>query len=335
MFDYINGEKVQCFYIPIFSSSKATGGYIYYSGGVSTTFNIGDEIPITTAWYKYPKDFMILDSNNSIENALIHIIENACVLKTIRFKEMDESFFKNNRAIYDCKGRELNISSLSDMKSFLGDRRTCDLENESKSINKQLIHNLEVDISNDIKVIKQTSRVQYILESINDDDFNEINLFMKKYENLEFETKNGLKEYINGNYEIDSFVVSKIRWIIVKRLTDDFDLITTLYGEENNIQRESMRASMSLFYQKWYKKDKYKNIKKLGEYIDCMSFILDNMDNDTFSIINYKEDYGFCLKNIKELLSLEDDLVSKYIDWLDVSSEKKSKIESVIFKILK
>ena len=58
MYDYLNGEQVKIFYTPVFGV-YAGKSILWHSGGSLRKFNINDELPLKTIYYKYPDDMIV------------------------------------------------------------------------------------------------------------------------------------------------------------------------------------------------------------------------------------------------------------------------------------
>ena len=114
MYDYLGGEQVKIFYIPIFSKGSVLdkNPSTWHSGGRLRDFNKKDKLPLETLYYKYPKNFIIFDFSYQSED--VWIIKNG---KFKEFKNYHEIKAKDlGEAIYTYYGTELNINSIEDFQ---------------------------------------------------------------------------------------------------------------------------------------------------------------------------------------------------------------------------
>jgi len=106
MFDYLDGEQVKIFYTPIFNE-----GYgMCHSGGLLRKFNINDELPLKTIYYKYP--------NNMIIYAYGHW-NDVWIIKDKKLKEhyYDLKYIETislSVPVYNYMGNEMNIKTVED-----------------------------------------------------------------------------------------------------------------------------------------------------------------------------------------------------------------------------
>ena len=147
MYDYLNGEQVKVFYSPIFilegfGDNKPT---INHSGGSLRSFTVGDELPIETSYYIYPKDFIIFDYRFSEEEmkeysdieANVMVIKNK-FLKAVKW-DNKLSLRDIGSKVVDNYGRTLNVHSLEDFALIKKDFR--DLEAKRISEEEELFPN--------------------------------------------------------------------------------------------------------------------------------------------------------------------------------------------------
>ena len=129
MYDYLGGEQVKIFYVPIFVEKdyidqKPT---IYHSGGSLRSFKKGEELPLKTLYYKYPQNFIIYDprwSLNDVKKAHLEheISANLWVIKNGTLQNLKWSKYVNvndlGESVYDYYGRELNINKITDFEQM-------------------------------------------------------------------------------------------------------------------------------------------------------------------------------------------------------------------------
>lgn len=126
MYDYINGEQVKCFYYPIYckdgmGQSKST----WHSGGMLRSFSTGDEVPTETLYYKYPKNFAIIDCDCHFDesNSFIHIIINSKVFKTMTLSDLEKRDLVNIETFITYSSSELLINNYEDLHKYLHDSK--------------------------------------------------------------------------------------------------------------------------------------------------------------------------------------------------------------------
>lgn len=115
-----NGEHVKCFYSiafwngDYFAFENNGFGNTTHIGGELRGFNIGEKLPITTRFYKYPKDFCIFDFR-SFDSA-VHVIRDGIYDKFIS----PDKIQRTDILPYwiDNYGRQINITSENDFKKI-------------------------------------------------------------------------------------------------------------------------------------------------------------------------------------------------------------------------
>lgn len=106
MYDYLDGEQVKIFYTPVFNEKYG----IWHSGGSLRKFNINDELPLKTIYYKYP------------DNMIIYAYGYCTDIWIVKDKMLKEHYSDLNNIntidlnvpVYDYMGNELNIKTIED-----------------------------------------------------------------------------------------------------------------------------------------------------------------------------------------------------------------------------
>lgn len=124
MYDFINDNQVKCFYVPMYTiDAYIDKPCIYYSHGTMDSFNIGDELPLSTLYYKYPDNFMIFDYDFNMLGGCVHVIKDKKIFKTVEnILELNSKDFENNELVVDYYGSPLSIETREDMECFLSER---------------------------------------------------------------------------------------------------------------------------------------------------------------------------------------------------------------------
>lgn len=336
MFDFINGVQVKCFYTPCYTSDEdSNGGHIFYSGGSSISYVNGDDIPENTGWFKYPNNFIILNLGDDISGTTIHVIRDRKIQTTLDFKNITDSIFESIDCVYDCKGRIMNISSLSDIYCFFESKKECCNKESKIAKQKDIIYKEILNVSWVVRRVNVSDNKVFV-NHISDDDYLEIKKFIYDYEGIKFSSKDELIDYIREINEYN-FLIKKIKSIILDRLSRELSFLEILYDEEFNKYEFLLNPILKKFNDTWFKDDIFQCEKKLGGYLECMNYILHHIDNGTirFGLINFAHDYNCCLNDIRKLLKKNDNLIHRYKEWLDVDFKTKTKIEMIISRIEK
>lgn len=116
MYDELGGEKVKVFYQPLLELNKKNpeDSTLYYSMGRLRSFDIGDVLPLTEMWYKYPQDFLIYDYRGDIQD--VWIIRQGAFFKFTSLDVLKEEEIVG--PIYDYYGTELTIQTLAEMRAI-------------------------------------------------------------------------------------------------------------------------------------------------------------------------------------------------------------------------
>ena len=118
MYDELDGEQVKVFYVPCFYATSITNklGYI---GGLMRYYNRGDDIEYKTWWYRYPKDFLIVDFDiYGLVNHLFHLIQNGKYMETYEDpKNISEDIFPITAVL--TFGATFTLESKSELYEYL------------------------------------------------------------------------------------------------------------------------------------------------------------------------------------------------------------------------
>ncbi len=150
MYDYLGGDQVKCFYIPIVYVEK---GYlnaigdtfaISASGGCLRGYGRGSKVPVKTEFYTYGNDFMVFDFRGfSYEDKiLVHIIKDGRYKRSVDFKHIPSRY--KIGLVVDNYGSPLNIHSKEDFVKIYDDFKTyhqkyIDLSRESNEKMNEVI----------------------------------------------------------------------------------------------------------------------------------------------------------------------------------------------------
>lgn len=121
MYDYVGGEQIKCFPVPIFNPSYQEESQqevfpnpevIQRSGGMLRSFEREDELPLHTLYYRYPKDFMVLDVRQKDPD--VWIFKNGTFHEFTFLEALTEDEFLT--PVFDYKGEELQVTSKEDIQ---------------------------------------------------------------------------------------------------------------------------------------------------------------------------------------------------------------------------
>lgn len=204
MFDTLGDDyQVKCFNVPCFYYSQYNKDYkaLGYMGGLLRYFGEGYRVPTHTLWYKYPDNFIIIDTSywdysEEVNDSyyLLHIIKKNRYIETVT-----------------------NVSDLT--KHYLEPIKTIDYYgdyiNFDSTTLKQQVEDIEVYIKEDLRIQKEKI---VIIDKYRDVSDRFINLLKNKKDvkNLEEDT-----EYIEVKKKYDESY--KFEQEELRALTNDFN----------------------------------------------------------------------------------------------------------------
>lgn len=179
MFDSINGEQLKCFGIPCYYENSGKFE-VAQMGGLLRNFHNGNKVPYKTYYYNYSPNFCIVDIHclDRGDLAVIHIIRDGKVKKSIKLKDLTDDELTNSDKIIDYYGNELDIKTKEDIEFLIEDRDYYleQMKMISAESDKILYHDLFL-ITKQMRELKNTSEEYKQKE-------NEYNELYKKYEAL-------------------------------------------------------------------------------------------------------------------------------------------------------
>lgn len=307
MYDYVNGEQVKCFSIPVYyGKNEIRECGIGTICGNLKHFKTGENVPYKSYHYDYGQDFMIFDefpeffkSEEKVNEELIKLIENmdnenhVCksdenklkfcmhvikggkVIGTFYDLKSLEPFFKNNKIVVGYYGEVLNIKSIKDI---------CDFIKENKEFqNKKTLH------------------------------FKEHNEYFKSL--MESATGIGLLDKESEEY---------------KQKLEMFNKYSKLIEESRNEAIKRFEPTSLAFYDKWYIEEEYELEKTFGIFLNVANYL-------SRALVAHPKDKHY--KNRFEELSIEfkmfilnnNNIIEKYLLWnTDID---KNVIEDVLRKL--
>lgn len=335
MYDYINGEQVKIFFLPIYDEfTKDT----WHSGGSLVDYSNGDSVTTKTLFYKRPKNFIILDENEYEQNPILHIIKESKVHSTISLKDADDSHFFGNEAVLTYYGREINLKTKEDCFNYIKDREIS--ENKYKEITKEhsdvynkryipsywILSHINPSETIDKFRPDRSSKMDVIFNGIN--HINEI----KKTLEESFDSYEELPKLLKNNDALwDKFcnIVYPIASEIHKSSGDMLDLI----NEKNRPLLETLEKE---FQDKYLFENSYEKEKQLGEYLECLRYMYDDRKEERVikNLPSNQERYDSLISVIKEFITKNEGVVNNYIEWLELSETQSENIEEIFNCIL-
>jgi hypothetical protein len=87
------------------------------------------------------------------------------------------------------------------------------------------------------------------------------------------------------------------------------------------------------FNTKWYKVDQYESEKQLGEFLECYFYMNVLKDGEVYDWHNPMEEYLACKTATIDFIKNNDEIVDKYISWLESTPEEEKYIRKIIQEI--
>lgn len=334
MYDYINGEQVKCFYRPIYSEKDG----IWYSGGHMTGYVTGEVLPTKTLYYKYPSNFLIFDEMLFEHSAMIHIVKDSKVFKTVLLDEFDENYFGSIHNVYNYYGIELNLKNKKDMRDYIEARNKYIEETNlvrgkaDKLLNEFLSYHT---MDRKLKLMIKTNKLNTI--------FKYLSLFNKDDKNFNFKFKEILLRYDILLDNIDdltdehkSLLIKDENFIndFSKLLIEESAIKAKILDDEHKKEKERIRGKyhdiINKFNDRWYIQDEYKLEKTFGEYLTVIAELYQIKDFENVASFNNAERYNQCKKDFIDFISKNDGIKDKYIKWVDFNEDDKKEIEDIL-----
>lgn len=315
MYDYINGEQVKCFYRPIFSENEG----LWHSGGLLRSYADGDELPLTTMYYKYPNNFMIFDYMDYNDECFIHIIKEGKVYKTCTLKDMKNEYFKDNKLVVTYYGSAiLNLKSVEDMVEYIKDTKEHNLKIKEIRKDSRLAHDEFMKSFRVLEKLKKIKNSKEIFELIASKHFNSLkDLFKTKDIELNDEF---IKEVKTDELLKDEDFMNKLYELLECEMKKEFYELADKHDIELKKAEEKMKPFDISYSNKWYLKDEFYLEKKFGEYLDTIIYLFEAKDEGC-TILDNKKNYESCKELLSKFIKDNEDIRDKYIKWLELDEE--------------
>ncbi len=224
MYDYLNGEQVKCFSIPLSYIEKNENNEdtvcLTSMGGLLEVYNKGDEVPYRSTIYNYGEDFIVYDYRGYSDSIYVHIIKNGKVSDYFKLSELPKLI--PVLPVINNQGDILKISSRDDYFNISKDYKEY-IDNKYFNGLKQIRHLFD-------------EYIELLRQGIEETD-----LKADYYKKLELLRKDTVDIFVNKWYksgeELRDFMSNDIGWLVgsLKDSTKDDkekDKILSLYKEQ-------------------------------------------------------------------------------------------------------
>ena len=321
--DYVNNEPVKCFYTPVVN----TGNYndmISISKGDFVNFSKGRSVPISTYYYKYKENLLILDFDR--EDPLVHMIKKSKVEDTIKIEMLSNDTVEKFDQVIDIDGATLNIKSTKELINFLSETKSSKNKiDKAYSETKMKLREL-IKSSDDMRELDKYKGTSKVVKFISEDNFNKIKTSLLTIYNTKTSSIDKFKEEITSLNSFKVFTV--LSNVLEKELYLEFKTKNKEHGELLNIAEREADIINSEYNQRWYESDIFQEEKQFGIYLDCLNEMScsEQIDVKAIEIIENK---------IADQISANDNLIDSYIDWVALSEFDKEDLTEVINETVK
>lgn len=321
--DYINQEPVMCFPTPILNFNTIKQNKVEFSKGEFVYFKNKSTIPISTYFYKYKENLLIIDIDR--EKPIVHIIKNSKVNKTINLKELKKEDLFTLEQVIDIHGREIKIKSFTEIETFYNE--FLNYKNNKNILYKETKLKLQelIESSERMRKLDKVAGTSKVVEFINKENFRTIKSKLSFiYDNREEDINAYKQELLNSNNFSSFIIISKT---LEKEFYEDFKAKNK---EHINLLSTANKASDNLsnhFNKKWFAEEKHLKEKNLGALFDCF--------NQMFCEETYpKEELDFIEDLIAKHLNEDDELLDSFIDWVNLCPIDKEDMRKSLEEIV-
>lgn len=330
LYDYINGEQVKCFYIPVFSEH----GGVWHSGGRMISFTDGDEVPVKTMYYKYPDNFMIFDHNSYFGDCYVHIIKDKKVFKTCTVTDMKDEYFVGNELVVSYYGAKIfNIKSVQDMKDYI---------NASLEFNK-LRTNLDKDTTKAMDNFMRCFRLTQAIENVKDkkdalnlitkDNFEVVKLLdMNTFKDIStFNQLQDMKENLMLNEDYINEFFKEFKELLNKQ----FYFLEEEHSKKSKQAKKRLKPYKEEYDKKWFIEDEFTLEKEFGEYLEVIIPLFEYKDVESdIAIFNNMNRYISCRDRFNAFIKQNDDIKERYIKWANLDQEEIQILDEILNAVL-
>lgn len=317
--DYINREPVMCFPTPILDFDMIKQDKVKFSNGDFINFNNKSRVPVSTYFYKYNKNLLILDIDRI--NPIAHIIKNSKVIKTIELGNLTTEDLFNINQVIDINGNELNINSFNDIEFFYSEfKKYKKLKNEIYIDSKAKLQEL-IESSDRMRKLDKIAGTNKVVDFINEENFQMVRaklIFIcgNKYKDID-----KFKQALIKINNLSAFIL--ITNIFEKAFYEDFKRKNKEHIELLNLANNEASTLTNNFYKQWVIEDKFLKEKKLGALFDCL--------NEMICAKKYsKQELDFVECLIVRYINENHELLDSFIDWVDLCMIEKKEMEDTL-----
>lgn len=321
--DYINEEPVMCFPTPILDFNIIKCDKIELSTGDFVHFKDKSIVPISTYFYKYKENILILDYDR--EEPIAHIIKNSKVFKTIKVSDLSKEDFSYIKQVIDIYGKEIKINNINDIDLF--HKEFIDFKQFKNNLYKESRSKLQelIESSDRMRSFDKVAGTTKVIDFITDEN---INLIKSSLPSTCKQRYNSTEEYKNMMREVNSFnAIVIISNLLERELYIDFK---SKNKEHTRLLALANKASDELtnkFNNKWFVEEKYSKEKNLGALFDCSNEMLCSK-----KYLKDEVDFVDCL--IAKKLDEDIDLLDSFIEWVDLCPVDKEEMRSTLLETL-
>lgn len=331
MYDYINGEQVKVFYMPIYDDrDKDT----WHSGGSMREYNNGDSVPLKTLYYNRPKNFIIFDENDYEGNPIIHIIKDGKVFGTFRLSEANPSLFDDNELVFNYYGGTIKIKSVQDCYDFI--KETKERNKEVKEIRAEynnLLNTVLAPLSHIISDLKseglrhkmrptKEEKLEIVFKSLS--NLTELqNIILTKFN---CESLDNLKSLLIDDDEMWSLFKEQV----IPMAEKEFDIINAKMETIDTKTKSLVEEIDNAYSDKWFPENQFTKESQLGEYLDSFGWLYSQRKEPGFKdIVKPSEDYLSIKSAIREFLLDNPGIEESYIKWLELDNNQALRVKFV------
>lgn len=329
LYDYINGEQVKCFYRPVYSEGEG----IWHSGGYMLGYVNGETVPVKTIYYKYPTNFIIFDELLNERSAIIHIIKESKVLKTVSLDSFKDEDFESIDGIFDYYGVELNLKNKQDMIDYIDAHNNhIDFINKTRATADKLFdkflsyHSLDKKIDR-LKKFNKLNKIFDYLSLFNDNDTN----FKTKFLNIL--SKYNIKDLSDENKDLlvkNENFINDFSKLLIEESAIKLEIFNNKHSKEKERISKILKPKIKEFNNRWLIKDKYALEKSFGEYLDVIMILFETRNDKDILTMDNKKIYLDCKQKFIDFINENEGIKEKYIKWGEFTKEEEEEIDEIL-----
>lgn len=279
LYDILDKMPVELFFKPSFSLESGLSKI----DGTFNVYKIGDELELDTLYYKYPKNFIVLD----IGTLKGCIIKDGIVKGVV--EEITVEDIVDTEKIYTPKGEELKIDYIEDIYEFKNDfiyykKEYENLINQKNNILFDIQKNIDKDDFMFIKLKPEIDKIEVKINELQKDyeaKWIEINEYKEDIETFglymaclinkmnDFHLIEEVGKLIKDKKEVPTELIKKYKQIDIDNFEKEFDILKDKFSEYLFHHRELNKT-----YLDWLKLE-YSGLSK--EYVEIVKDVILNI----------------------------------------------------------